>query len=263
MKALIDLGEPFTSLESTGDNNPHGTIPLLLLVSVHSWIDSANCQTGDKIALILSRGANAKARDSQGETCLHLVFSKHHHHSERGCWCENEAGQHYFSETKDIVIMMISAGADVCAIDEQGKSVSDAAINSGLRQIWIEALKCCGIDIKDVLARPKVNPAHSTALSTQYNRQIRSVASKISLAEYLKGRKASSTGYFWRNENREFSSSDDDDESEDGESESENEDWAEEESKSIETKRKESVEENEYIHPKYEESIPRGKAKLD
>lgn len=30
MKALIDLGKPFISLETTGDNNPEETIPLLL-----------------------------------------------------------------------------------------------------------------------------------------------------------------------------------------------------------------------------------------
>ena len=97
---------------------------------------------------------------------------------------------YYLSETKDIAILMISAGADVCAIDDHGRSVSDIAMQSGQQGVWTEALKYCGIEIKDVLARPNANPAHSTALASQYSDPPRSVTSEISLAEYLERRKA-------------------------------------------------------------------------
>lgn len=85
---------------------------------------------------------------------------------------------------------MISAGADICAVDKYGLSVSDVAIESGQLALWIEALKYCGIDIKDVLARPNSNPAHSTALDSKYNQPHRSVTSKVSLEKYMERRKA-------------------------------------------------------------------------
>lgn len=85
---------------------------------------------------------------------------------------------------------MITAGADVCAINEPGWSVSAVAIHLGQQTLWTEALKYCGIDIKDVLAQPGIDPAHSTALSSEYSQPPKSVTSKISLEEYLKRRKS-------------------------------------------------------------------------
>lgn len=192
MKALIDLGEPFISLECTGDNNPNGTIPLLLLAYTHSRGSAELFQTAGKVALLLSRGANVRAKNSQGETCLHLVLSPHEH-SEPRCWCDDDEAYvwRHLCRTKDIVILMISAGADVCAIDEYGLSVTDIAIDSSQHALWTEALKYCGIDIQDVLARPNFDPARSTALSSEYSQPHRSVTSKVSLEEYLERRKAS------------------------------------------------------------------------
>ena len=117
---------------------------------------------------------------------------------------------------------MYSAGADVCAIDDQGRSVSDVAFDSGHRVAWTEALKYCGIDINDVLARPNVDPARSTALSSRYNERSKSVTSKLSLAEYLKWRKPCDRRSVGPNRGPRFSSSEDDD--------SENEDYEDDES---------------------------------
>lgn len=254
MKALIDLGERFVSLESTGDNNPK--IPLLVLAYHHSKNYGNNCQISDKIALLLSRGANAKARNPRGETCLHLVFSNHGHHGDF-CFCNDESRLWpHLSQTTDIVILMISAGADVCAVDEQGRSVSDAAIQSGQQILWTEALKYCGIDMRDVLTQPNVNPAYSTALSSQCSRTSRSVASQISLADYLKRRKGGNEGE-WRNETGydDFSSSEDD--------ESENEDLAVELNKPMEAKQTEFLEKHEETHTRYIDNVARQKAKLE
>ena len=85
---------------------------------------------------------------------------------------------------------MITAGADVCAVDGDGQSVSQIAIYSGQEKLWTEALKYCGIDINDVLARSKVCAACSTALSPEYSQSPRSVTSKLSFEEYLERRKA-------------------------------------------------------------------------
>ena len=189
LKALIDLGKPFISLESFDDSNPYESVPLLLLVRLHSEYWDANLQMLDKTELLLTRGANVKARNSRGQTCLHLAFLGHIHSSL--CWCKIEfrLWVHRY-RTTDLVILLITAGADVCAVDGEGESVSDVAIRSGQQALWTHALKCCGIDIKDVLARPNFDPAHSTALSTQYTQPPRSVTSKRSFEEHLERRKA-------------------------------------------------------------------------
>ena len=159
---------------------------------------------------------------------------------------------------------MISAGADVCAIDEQGRSVSDVAVHSGYQTVWTEALKYCGIDIRDVLVRPNTNPAHSTALSSQLREAPRCVTSKISLTEYLERRKAFGDAEDERLKARrvyipEFSSSDDD-ESEDNDSEDYHS--VNNESKDNESE-DEDVGQNKEGHDDHEDSIVRGKAKLE
>lgn len=257
VKALIDLGEPFISLECTGDNNQNGIIPLLLLAYCHSQNSAGSFQTAEKVALLLSRGANVKAKNSQGRTCLDLVLSDKH----RARVC------HVMCRTKDIVMIMISAGADVCAVDDYGLSVTDIAIDSGQHALWTEALKYCGIDIRDVLARPNVDPAHSTALSSEYSQPHRSLTSKVSLEEYLERRKA-----FRIPEEKELKNfrvrldDSEDDESCDDESESEGSesmDLAEDTSENSEIDEKEYDDEDHEIPIQHEDSTAKGKAKLD
>ena len=225
----------------------------------------------DKVGLLLTRGANVKVRTSRGKTCLHLVLSKHAHH-DRGCWCDNESylRRHQY-RTKDIVILMITAGADVCAVDEYGQSVSDVAMRSGQQTLWIEALKYCGIDIKDVLARPKFGAARSTALSPEYSQPPSSVTSKMSFEEYLVRRKA-----FCVPEERDFkeicnqfdSSEDDESENEDLKSgnspfeddEGEDGGWAAAVNETSKVDEQESDDEDPEAPIQYESS---GKAKLD
>ena len=199
-----------------------------MLQAAYSQYD---CHIPDKIALLLSRGANVGARNHRGETSLHVLFLYHSTRDEGSRWYDDEARtQLYLSETIDILVLMCTAGADVCAIDDQGRSVSDAAFDSGQEVAWTKALKYCGIDINDVLARPNVDPARSTALSSPYNKRPNFVTSKLSLAEYLKRRKPSARFQGCPRGCREVSSSEDDD-SEDGDhedDESEFGDWDDE-----------------------------------
>ena len=221
MKALIDLGEPFVSLECTGDNSSDRTTPLLLLASYSSEGFGTNFQMSAKIALLLTRGANVKATNIGGETCLHLILQGHYHPNGDGCWCYNkDRVRRHSHNIKDSVMLMISAGADVCAVDGYGLSVSDVAMNSGNNAIWMEALSHCSIDVRDVLARRNIDPARSTALSPEFSEPPRSIVSKISLVEYLELRKTSPRYDIqeWKAESQLYSSSEDE-ESEDEEGE--------------------------------------------
>ena len=222
----------------------------------------------DKVGLLLTRGANVKARNSRGDTCLHLVFLEHHHWDD-GCWCDYGARlRRHQCRTKDIVILMITAGADLCAVDGEGESVSDVAIRSGQQILWTEALKYCGIDINDVLARSKVDAACSTALSPEYSQPPRSVTSKMSLEEYLQRRKA-----FCVPEEKEFrglvpifdsseddNSGDEDPNSPSGDDKNEDEDCAEDASEASEADEQEFHDAHHEAPIQYE---PSGKAKLD
>lgn len=252
VKALLDLGEPFISLESTGDDMPYeSTTPLLLLAGFHAWYYYLSPLTPAKIAFLLRRGANAKARNPGGETCLHRVLR--HNHRAKDCWCEiSSRTWRYLYQTKDILILMISAGADVCAIDKQGRSVSDVINHPGLETVWTEALKYCGIDIRDVVARPNLDPAHSTALDYQYREPLRSVTSKISLAEYLKRRNPAPERF---KAARELSSSEED--------ESEDEVSVRDSGNLTEARQNKSITEDEEIDGSYEDIGARKKTKLE
>ena len=173
------------------------------------------------------------------------------------CWCKtsNKTGLH-LCRTWDILVLVISAGADVCAIDEEGRSILDVAVQSGLRTVWTEALKYCGIDIRDVVARPNFDLGHSTALSPQYREPPRSVTSNISLTEYLKRRRpVPKLGSDIERADRELSSSEED--------ESEDEDSFRETAKGTGTRKNIFIEGNEDIHGNYEESKAKKKAKLE
>ena len=212
-----------------------------------------------------------KAKNSHGETCLHLVFSKHCDSVGR-CWCDNASRLwRHQCRTKDIVILLITAGADVCAVDGKGKSVSDIAICSGQQTLWTEALKYCGINIRDVLARPNFDPAHSTALGPEYSQPPRSVTSKMSLEEYLERREAfrvPEEKEFRRTNPRLDSSEDDDSGDEDSKSEdcpsedceNDDEDWTESANDASEDDEQQSNDANHEAPIHYESS---GKAKLD
>ena len=209
-----------------------------------------------------------EARNHTGETCLHVVCSDYFTRSEcRSEWPSSpskEAGlQRHLSESRDILISMISAGADVCAIDDQGRSVSDAAFNSGQEVAWTKALKYCGIDINDVLAHPNSDPARSTALNPRYNKRPKSVTSKLSLVEYLKRRKPCARVRPWLLSSPEISSSEDDDsedEDYDDDDERENKNSAEDTNESSSGREEEFVPENGRSGFTYQ---GREKAKLD
>ena len=241
-----------------GGEDSQETIPLQILAYDQFMQWRTNFRIFEKMALLLSRGADVNARNSRGETCLHRLLPRHYHGDDR-FWPR--------SGTRDIMILLITAGADVCAVDQKGCSISDLAIRSGHLDIWTEALKYCGIDIKDVLARSNLDPAYSTALSSEYSKPPKSLRSKVSMAEYLERRKLTHFPEDAENQDSDVASdpSDDDSESEDCPSfedeESENGDVVEG-TTSIINEANELGEDKE-PHVEYEECTARKKAKLE
>jgi hypothetical protein len=97
-----------------------------------------------KIFLLLERGADVGARDRESRTCLHLIFS--------GLGKGTGLGSVFHAEMilKDILMSMVTAGADVNAIDFVGRSVSEVACLAGYEKLWMEVLGECGYDIAPV-----------------------------------------------------------------------------------------------------------------
>ena len=93
------------------------------------------------------------------------------------------------AETKDIVMLMITAGADVYAVNNAGESVSDTAHLFGHSQLWAECLEACGYDVDEVHHGTNIDVGLSSAVDPQYTSHSSERTSKLSFADYLKFRK--------------------------------------------------------------------------
>lgn len=121
------MSAEFINLEDTLDER--GRTSLLLC----SWGGGKGVNP-QCIKFLLDRGADVTAKDIYGYTCLHNVL--------RRIWDHSRC-----TTVKEVLVILIQAGADVYATTYDGKSVSDIAytINSA-RGIWDEALSACGYD---------------------------------------------------------------------------------------------------------------------
>ena len=105
-----------------------GRTPLLVALIPDGNIEPST------IRLLLQRGANIAARDHDGGTCLHLVFKS----------------ARTIERLKDSLCLLVRAGADIHAIDEENHSVSEWAIKFQLWHIWESVLRACGKDIDQI-----------------------------------------------------------------------------------------------------------------
>lgn len=145
----MDYGYPFASVNTIEGQSQS---PLLVLVDDHTKGYSSSYQIPDKIALLLSRGADCHVHDLHRNTCLHLVL----------CYDSNEPGGRRYrkfqnivvpgfdGELKDILMLLITAGADVYKRNDHGNSPSDVAWYWGHGREWCEALRECEYDPEEV-----------------------------------------------------------------------------------------------------------------
>lgn len=105
LKMLLELGGDFIDLHKK-INNKVGT-PILAFAGTPGF-SIPQC-----IEILLKYGASIKDRDCLGRTCLHLVINVY-----IGC---------LHLGVRDLLVLLINAGADVYARDNKGKTVSWAA----------------------------------------------------------------------------------------------------------------------------------------
>jgi hypothetical protein len=155
----------------------------------------------EKAILLLNRGADILARDDKGDTLLHIVlrcerlyenFSKKRGRNSDILWAWRLSRK----SPKDLLMVFITAGADVYASNTEGETPSMVAFDYGRENEWTEALDSCSYDPEEVWAQSDPDFHHCTA-----KRQI----SKLSLEKYCQQRQED-----LRCEEAEFETGDDD-----------------------------------------------------
>jgi hypothetical protein len=135
VKLLLDEGRPFVSANNFA-SDAEEQYPLLYLANWAGFY-SDRIHHNEKIYLLLKRGADVGIRDQWGRNCLHLVFLGVMH---RLIYGDRE------EELKDILMSMVTAGADIDGYDNNGRSVPQLVCETGLERLWIEVLTECGHD---------------------------------------------------------------------------------------------------------------------
>lgn len=123
--------------------------------------------------LLLERGANTDVYDDRGCNALHIVMR----------YMPLLFDARALEEIYDILMMLVTSGADVYATNYWNETPSDVALDNGYRDIWIRVLWDCGYHAEAVLGYRK---GSTTLRPTQRTR--------LSFKEYCQQR-ASSTSF--------------------------------------------------------------------
>ena len=161
--------------------------PLLLLAEACGLIDSDTFHIVDKAILLLNRKANISCRNYHGNTVLHTILNcprLHEIFSYKKAKALRSRSRWILSHKQplDLLIVFITAGADVYALNKNGETPSKVAYSNRRIEEWIKALKLCGYDYEEVLAHPSPCTDYCKA-----NHQ----ASMLSFEEYCQEREPS------------------------------------------------------------------------
>ena len=134
-KQMLDIGHAFIDLE---DRDDQGRTILLQYLSS----ECLEFPGRSIVRLLFAKGADLQARDSQGNSCLHLCIGSF--------WDSCSAP----SNRLMTLLTLIQGGADVFARNSNGESVSDVASNCKLliencsywEDLWAAALVKCGFN---------------------------------------------------------------------------------------------------------------------
>ncbi|KAL9610262.1 MAG: hypothetical protein Q9167_005033 [Letrouitia subvulpina] len=172
--------------------------PLWYLLSIPSSFRFTHLvdiqQKNEKMAQLLKEGADVSVRDLQGNTCLHLFWNAFA--SNKDVWISHIAinDETYRDQLKlmykDQLMLMITARADVCSVNDKSMSVTDLASRcEGGYEIWTEALASCGIAVADVKTYHDISSAYSTGVDLYRRNRWEAPKSKLPFLEYLHQRK--------------------------------------------------------------------------
>lgn len=90
------------------------------------------------------------SHDMWKTTCLHHVMNHPRSRDTSRFIFQDPVTLHSDGELKDILMLLVSAGADVYAVNDLGESPSDIAWRNDHEREWREALEECGYDPDEV-----------------------------------------------------------------------------------------------------------------
>ena len=164
-----------------------GFTPLMILADLHSSGYATQYNVPDKVALLLRRGANPNTRNACGNTCLHVLLSYDHQECLRtGCLSSEERE----ICLKDVLMLMITAGADAYAVNDDGDSVTDIAFNFDHQDVWYESLIDCGYNPDEVYQGNEAEAGWSSSMDPHYAQPSETQKPRLAFAEYLRIRRA-------------------------------------------------------------------------
>ncbi|KAK5083108.1 hypothetical protein LTR05_006991 [Lithohypha guttulata] len=183
IRVMLDHGHPFFSPNAIYTSDE---VPLLELASFHKCKAPDAYQIPDKVALLLSRGAAADTCNSNGNTCLHISMRYRTEEYALGRVFQNKIDKECDGELLDILMLLITAGANVHARNDFGESPSDIAHQWNHKREWTMALEECGYDSRSVIDAEEETVCWSSGHDFQgasFRRPL------LTFAEYLRFRK--------------------------------------------------------------------------
>lgn len=130
--------------------------PLAYLISRSYDEGGHQREIPDKIALCLARGADPNTRDENGNTLLQQLLDQKlkpgdsYENPYRNPY-QNPMRHDFNGELLDMLMLLITAGADVCARTGRKQHMNDVALKQEHAIVWQEALRRCGY-VVDVVA---------------------------------------------------------------------------------------------------------------
>jgi hypothetical protein len=168
-------------------------VPPLIAFAFDSGIAPGDSvQIVDKAILLLKKKADISCRDYDGGTVLHTLLKSQRRHENSMPMSENR----FFlslTQPKQLLMVFITAGADICAINDKGETPALIAQKHGKEDEWSEALTLCGYDPEVVFVQsgsalhdPSRIPLTSKLSFEQFcrNRQKHLEYKKVCFGEY-------------------------------------------------------------------------------
>lgn len=189
---MLDLGEPFISPRCSYKSSGGKIYSPLIILANHCGVHFADSiDTVDKAIILLNRKADISCRDYNGNTVLHTILRNRRLNDTMSYAEAVRTGQRLrwalsLEEPKDLLMVFITAGADVYATNDEGETPSDVASEYGREKEWTEALKLCGFDSEQVLAASSLL-CHDCALNAP--NALKRQTCKLPFEEYCRQRR--------------------------------------------------------------------------
>ena len=177
---MINLGGPFINpIMAFNHVQEVDASPLAELAKSCGYSNLTSFQAADKAILLIKWKADITHRDQYGDTVLHSLLACQQI-NQRDDWEFNDFElNHSLRSQRDLLMLFITAGADVYATNNRGKTPSMTARRCGREKRWIKALMQCGYDYSEVISAGSDGEQHHTRIRQR---------SKLSFEEYCQRR---------------------------------------------------------------------------